>query len=153
MANQYPSQSKLLRTALSTSLRGPSMPDWKLTPSKDLTLWRVSIPVADDSDDDDDDDDLPIHLNNIPKNDKKKLKAVTSRVSDVFGNNPDEKMIHVIVQRPPPGNVTFIPLNLSSDPLKFSLCDHDRFSSNDENKAKKEAAFTRMRPCRLLSFE
>ncbi|KAF9084759.1 hypothetical protein BGX29_002354, partial [Mortierella sp. GBA35] len=66
------------------------------TPSKDLTLWRVSIPVADDSDDDDDDDDLPIHLNNIPKNDKKKLKAVTSRVSDVFGNNPDEKMIHVI---------------------------------------------------------
>jgi len=42
-----------------------------------LTLWRVSIPVAVD-DDDDGDDDLPILLNNVPKNDKKKLKAVTN---------------------------------------------------------------------------
>jgi len=40
--------------------------------SNELTLWRVSIPVVDDSDDDD--DDLPILLNNIPKNDRKKLK-------------------------------------------------------------------------------
>ncbi|KAI1294265.1 hypothetical protein EDD11_008201, partial [Mortierella claussenii] len=64
-----------------------------------LTLWRVSIPVADD---DDDDDELPILLNNIPKNDKKRLKAVANKVTEVFGNEPAEKMILVIVQRPPP---------------------------------------------------
>ncbi|KAG0028023.1 hypothetical protein BGZ82_008641 [Podila clonocystis] len=56
----------------------------------------------DDNDDDNDDDDLPILLNNIPNDNKKKLKAVTNKVSDVFGNEPDEKMIHVIVQRPQP---------------------------------------------------
>ncbi|KAG9061309.1 hypothetical protein KI688_007287 [Linnemannia hyalina] len=65
-----------------------------------LTLWRVSIPVADDNDDDDD-DDLPIHLNNIPKDDKKKLKA-TRELRDVFGDEAAKNMIHIIVQRPPP---------------------------------------------------
>lgn len=58
-----------------------------------LTLWRVSIPVADKNEDNDvdEDSDLPILLNNIPKNDKKKLKTVTNKVSDVFGSEPDEK--------------------------------------------------------------
>ncbi|KAF9314535.1 hypothetical protein BG003_004083 [Podila horticola] len=47
----------------------------------ELTLWRVSIPVADDNDEVDDNNDLPILLNNIPKNDKKKLKAAISELT------------------------------------------------------------------------
>ncbi|KAF9929116.1 hypothetical protein FBU30_001845 [Linnemannia zychae] len=69
----------------------------------ELTLWRVSIPIADDNDDDDEEeDDLPILLNNIPKSDKKRLKAVANKVSEVFDTTPGEKVIRVIVQRPSP---------------------------------------------------
>ncbi|KAG0009098.1 hypothetical protein BGZ81_003632, partial [Podila clonocystis] len=101
-----------------------------------LTLWRVSIPDDDDNNDDDsddhdnddddsddhddrnDDEDSRIHLKNIPKKDKTKLKA-TLDLSDVFepmspeldladdlsaGHQPKPlkktKMIRVIVQRP-----------------------------------------------------
>ncbi|KAF9310054.1 hypothetical protein BG003_008980 [Podila horticola] len=63
----------------------------------ELTLWRVSIP-----DGDDDDDDLPILLDSIPGKDRKKLKA-TRELSDVFNEKPARRMIHIIVQRPPPG--------------------------------------------------
>ncbi|KAF9281165.1 hypothetical protein BGZ74_002447, partial [Mortierella antarctica] len=83
-------------------------PAWfKDLEAEDLILWRVSVLVPIDSDDGDDDDDdnydLPIHLNNIPKDDKKNLKKlVEHKASAVFGNEPDEKTIHVIVQRPPP---------------------------------------------------
>ncbi|KAG0330716.1 hypothetical protein BG000_011552 [Podila horticola] len=62
----------------------------------ELTLWRVSIP-----DGDDDDDDLPILLDSIPGKDRKKLKAARE-VSDIF-IKPARRMIHIIVQRPPPG--------------------------------------------------
>ncbi|KAG0277855.1 hypothetical protein BGZ96_002685 [Linnemannia gamsii] len=69
-----------------------------------LTLWRVSISVAHDNNDDndDDDEDLPILLDNVLKNDKKRLKAVTQKVTDIFGYGPAENTIHIIVQRPPP---------------------------------------------------
>jgi hypothetical protein len=63
-----------------------------------LALWRVSIPDADDVD-----DDLPVLLLNISDNDKKKLKA-TRELSDVFNEKPAKRMIHILVQRPPPGN-------------------------------------------------
>ncbi|KAG0355130.1 hypothetical protein BGZ54_001285 [Gamsiella multidivaricata] len=65
-----------------------------------LTLWRVSIP----DDDDDDDEDLPVLLDNTPAKDKKKLKA-TRELSDVFNENPAKRTIHIIVQRPPPGDL------------------------------------------------
>lgn len=68
----------------------------------ELTLWRVSIPDAVD-DDDDDNEDLPILLDNISGKDRKKLKA-THELSDVFNENPAKRTIHIIVQRPPPGN-------------------------------------------------
>ncbi|KAG0248263.1 hypothetical protein BGZ95_008135, partial [Linnemannia exigua] len=67
-----------------------------------LTLWSVSIPVVDNDDNDDDDEDLPILLDNVLKNDKKRLKAVTQKVTDIFGYGPAENTIHIIIQRPPP---------------------------------------------------
>lgn len=65
--------------------------------AKMLTLWSVSIPVSDD--DDDDDDEVPIYTNNIPKDDRKKLKA-TRELRGVFGVEAAKNMIHIIVQRP-----------------------------------------------------
>ncbi|KAF9376201.1 hypothetical protein CPB97_010991 [Podila verticillata] len=61
----------------------------------ELTLWRVSIP-------DDDDEDLPISLGSVPE--KKKLKA-TSKLSKVFDTELPEDTIHVLVQRPLPGDL------------------------------------------------
>ncbi|KAG0085100.1 hypothetical protein BGZ93_008019 [Podila epicladia] len=61
--------------------------------TKDLTIWRVSIP------NDDDDDDIPILLNNVTS-DKKKLGLAT-RLSKVFPRELPEETIHIIVQRPP----------------------------------------------------
>lgn len=93
----------------------------------ELTLWRVSIPVADDNDEVDDNNDLPILLNNIPKNDKKKLKAVTQKVFNVFGNKHDEKMIHVIVQWPPSGNACRFSLrSITPYASLFIVLDHSR---------------------------
>ncbi|KAG0249364.1 hypothetical protein BGZ95_007572, partial [Linnemannia exigua] len=99
--------------------------------AKDLTLWRVSISVADDNhddnDDDDDDEDLPILLDNVLKNDKKRLKAVTQMVTDVFGYRPVENTIHIIVQRPPQVHAPFPSRALT--PLPGSLSDGSRPSS------------------------
>ena len=81
-------------------LNGDQAPAFRDVAAKDLILWKVLIRIADD-------EDLPILLNNIPKTDKKRLKAVTNTVFDVFGNAPDGKMIHIIVQRPPPGKDLF----------------------------------------------
>ncbi|OAQ22389.1 hypothetical protein K457DRAFT_26120 [Linnemannia elongata AG-77] len=61
----------------------------------DLTLWRVSIS-------DDDDNDLPVLLSSVPE--KKKLNA-TAKFSKVFGIAVPEDTIHVIVQRPPQGDL------------------------------------------------
>ncbi|KAF9323778.1 hypothetical protein BG006_001163, partial [Podila minutissima] len=60
-----------------------------------LTLWLVTIPIADD------DDELPIQLSNVETEDKKKLGPAT-RLSKVFSEDIPEEMIHIIVQRPPP---------------------------------------------------
>ncbi|KAG0054694.1 hypothetical protein BGZ90_005915 [Linnemannia elongata] len=55
--------------------------------AEDLTLWLVSIPIPDG---DDDDDEVSIYINNIPKDDKKKLKA-TRELHHVFGDEPAKK--------------------------------------------------------------
>ncbi|KAF9313348.1 hypothetical protein BG006_004179, partial [Podila minutissima] len=60
--------------------------------AKDLTLWRVSIPITDD-------DDIPILLNNVTSG-KKKLGLAT-RLSKVFPEELPEETVHIIVQRPP----------------------------------------------------
>ncbi|KAF9114040.1 hypothetical protein BGX30_006735, partial [Mortierella sp. GBA39] len=59
-----------------------------------LTLWRVSIP------DDDDDDEVPILLDSVSTEDKKKLRA-TRELSEVFTDKLPKSTIHIIVQRPP----------------------------------------------------
>jgi hypothetical protein len=86
-----------------------------------LTLWRVSIPV----DDDDDDDEHPILLDEVSM--KKKLRG-TRRLNLALKLKPEnidlpddtymsgdtdssrdiflpEGTIHIIVERPPPGNI------------------------------------------------
>ncbi|KAF8944218.1 hypothetical protein BGZ47_004524, partial [Haplosporangium gracile] len=65
--------------------------------SKDLALWRVSIPIVDDN------DELPILLDNVADKDKKKLDP-TDDVSEVFPSRDKlpKKTIHVIIRQPPP---------------------------------------------------
>ena len=60
-----------------------------------LTLWKVSIPVAPKS------ERKKISLADVPS--KEELDE-TDDISDVFKEKPPKKTIHVIVQRPPPGN-------------------------------------------------
>jgi len=81
--------------------------------AKDLTLWRVSIPV-----DDDDNDDIPIPLDSVPE--KKRLKA-TTRLSKVFDTELPEDTIHIIVQRPPRGNASFFHLNYTLNVSLFII--------------------------------
>jgi len=94
--------------------------------AKELTLWRVSI-----LDDDNGEEDFPILLDNISGKDRKKLRA-TSELSDVFEETPPKKTIHIIVQRPPQGNVnplTLIPLfHFSSLNSHASLLQHSSYS-------------------------
>ncbi|KAF9272348.1 hypothetical protein BGZ88_004900 [Linnemannia elongata] len=98
-----------------------SKPVWfKDVEAEDLTLWPVSIPIPDD---DDDDDEVSIYINNIPKDDKKKLKA-TRGLHRVFGDEPAKNMIHVIVQRPPPVHTPV--LARATTPLLSHLSDSSR---------------------------
>ncbi|KAG0033750.1 hypothetical protein BGZ83_004264, partial [Gryganskiella cystojenkinii] len=85
---------------LKVAIKLKKAPEFDNIAADKLILWKVSIPVSDD----DDDDEVPIHLNNIPKDEKnkpKKLKA-TRKLRDIFGDKADENMIHVIVERPQP---------------------------------------------------
>ncbi|KAF9271241.1 hypothetical protein BGZ74_006306, partial [Mortierella antarctica] len=73
-------------------VNGDQAPAFKDVASKDLTLWRVSIPINDD--------EVPILLNSVPDKDKKKLGPAT-RLSKVFPEDLPEETVHIIVQRPP----------------------------------------------------
>ncbi|KAG0345523.1 hypothetical protein BG005_001273, partial [Podila minutissima] len=64
--------------------------------AKDLTLWRVSIPVVAV------DKHKPIVLNEFES--ATELDP-TDDVSDIFAEQPPKKTIHIIVQRPPPGDL------------------------------------------------
>ncbi|KAG0365754.1 hypothetical protein BGX24_003978 [Mortierella sp. AD032] len=78
----------LLKTALT--------PQFDDLPAKDLTLWRVSIPLAPKKDRKD------ISLGDVPL--KEELDE-TDDLSDVFPDKLPKKTIHIIVQRPPPGDL------------------------------------------------
>ncbi|KAF9412824.1 hypothetical protein BGZ76_005128, partial [Entomortierella beljakovae] len=113
-SNAFPVEIEPTKTigSLKDKIKLAQSPDFDDIVAKSLTLWQVLIPIAEDNDDDDEEEyDLPIHLNNIPKSDRKRLKAVANQVSEVFKTNPYEKVIHVIVQRPPP-----VPQQLARSP-------------------------------------
>ncbi|KAF8909058.1 hypothetical protein BGZ58_006036, partial [Dissophora ornata] len=61
--------------------------------AKDLTLWRVEVPLAPLQ------DRKPIVLNEV---DSATELDPTDDLADVFEVQPPKKRIHVIVQRPPP---------------------------------------------------
>ncbi|KAF9580333.1 hypothetical protein BGW38_003059, partial [Lunasporangiospora selenospora] len=82
----------LIKTALA--------PQFNDIAAKDLSLWRVSLPIV-DNEDDDDENETSILLGNVNKKDKKKLGPAT-RLSKVFPEELPEETIHIIVQRPPP---------------------------------------------------
>ncbi|KAF9945903.1 hypothetical protein BGZ72_000878 [Mortierella alpina] len=63
-----------------------------------LNLWRVSIPIIEDS------DKVPILLNNVPDKERKKLGPATLLL--MYLVQPPEETIHIVVQRPLSGNVS-----------------------------------------------
>ena len=63
--------------------------------ANNLTIWQVSVPVTED-------DKVPIKLDGLDE--KKKLMPTDDR-SDVFIEKPSKKTVHIIVQRPPRGNL------------------------------------------------
>ncbi|KAF9415354.1 hypothetical protein BGZ94_000118 [Podila epigama] len=83
---------------LKDAIKDKKAPRFDDVAADELTLWRVSIP---DADDDENDEESPVLLDSIPSKDKKKLKA-THDLSDVFKETPPKKTIHIIVQRPAP---------------------------------------------------
>jgi hypothetical protein len=89
--------------SLKDAIKAKKTPRFDDVAADELNLWSVSIPVSDD----DDDDEISVYINNIPKDDKKKLKA-TRELLGVFGNEAPKNMIHIIVQRPPPGNAALL---------------------------------------------
>ncbi|KAG0005725.1 hypothetical protein BGZ80_005404, partial [Entomortierella chlamydospora] len=80
-----------LKDAIKTALS----PQFDDITAKDLTLWRVSIPITEDN------DNIPILLNNVANKDKKKPGPAT-HLSKVFTSELPEETINIIVQRPPP---------------------------------------------------
>ncbi|KAF8931909.1 hypothetical protein BGZ47_011637, partial [Haplosporangium gracile] len=82
-SNAFPVEIEATKTIgdLKELIKTKKTNDFQDVDADKLTLWRVSISVADDNNDDNDDDneDLPILLDNVLKNDKKRLMAVTQK--------------------------------------------------------------------------
>ncbi|OAQ22282.1 hypothetical protein K457DRAFT_345649 [Linnemannia elongata AG-77] len=86
---------------LKDAIKSKKTPRFDDVAADELTLWRVSIPL-------------------VPKKDRKdiSLGEVSSKeeldetddLSDVFQDKLPKKTIHIIVQRPPPGNSTHLSL-------------------------------------------
>jgi len=81
--------------ALKDLIKTKKTPRFDDVAADELTLWRVSIPIADD------DDEVSIQFNNVATEDKKKLGPAT-RLSKVFSGDLPEETIHILVRRPPP---------------------------------------------------
>ncbi|KAF9308194.1 hypothetical protein BG003_011449, partial [Podila horticola] len=84
-SNAFPVEIESTKTIddLKDLIKNKKTPRFDDIAADELTLWRVSIPDADD----DDDDDLPILLDNIPGKDRKKPKT-TRELSDIFNEKP-----------------------------------------------------------------
>ncbi|KAF9314603.1 hypothetical protein BG003_003981, partial [Podila horticola] len=98
-SNAFPVEIESTKTIgdLKDLIKTKKTPEFDDIAADKLTLWRVTIPITDD------DNETPILLNNVTK---KKLGPLT-RLSKVFPEDiPEESIIHIIVQRPPPGVVS-----------------------------------------------
>ncbi|KAI7825711.1 hypothetical protein BC939DRAFT_124815 [Gamsiella multidivaricata] len=87
---------------LKSLIKAKKTPKFDDLAADNLTLWRVSVPVVAAS------IRSAVFLNEI---DSKTELSPTNDVSDVFPNTPAKKTVHIIVQRPRPGNtsrVTFL---------------------------------------------
>ncbi|KAF9432465.1 hypothetical protein BGZ76_010776 [Entomortierella beljakovae] len=84
--------------ALKKAIKGEKPNDLKEIDADKLILYKVSIPMGDDNDDQ---NEQPVYLKDHRSNAKKigAMKAGT-RISVVFGTDPPENTIHVILQRP-----------------------------------------------------
>ncbi|KAG0327580.1 hypothetical protein BG000_000894, partial [Podila horticola] len=97
-SNAFPVEIESTKTIgdLRDLIKTKKTPEFDDIAADKLILWRVTIPITDD------DNEIPILLNNVTS-DKKKLGPAT-RLSKVFPEELPEETIHIIVQRPPPGN-------------------------------------------------
>ncbi|KAG0337738.1 hypothetical protein BG000_005031 [Podila horticola] len=77
---------------LKNLIKAALSPQFNDNAAKDLTLWRVSIPVVPAN------KTNPINLTDIISATQ---LAPTDDISDVFQDQPPKKTIHIIVQRPP----------------------------------------------------
>ncbi|KAG0249013.1 hypothetical protein BG011_009675, partial [Mortierella polycephala] len=77
-------------------IKSKKTPDFDDSAASQLVLWKVSIPTANDKGN----ENYVITLNALNTKEKKELLPADD-LSEVFGNNPPENTIHVIVQRPP----------------------------------------------------
>jgi hypothetical protein len=91
---------------LKDAIKTKQSPDFDNLVASNLTLWRVSIPLVPKKDRKD------ISLSDVPL--KEELDE-TDDHSDVFPVKLPKKTIHIIVQRPPPGNAN-------------TLCSHWHFA-------------------------
>ncbi|KAK3812540.1 MAG: hypothetical protein J3R72DRAFT_498661 [Linnemannia gamsii] len=103
-----------LKDAIKTKIPGT----FKGVDAKDLTLWRVSIPLVPRKDRKD------ISLSDVPL--KEELDE-TDDLSEVFPDKLPKKTIHIIVQRPPPLHAP-VP-SRASTPLPGYLSDSSRPST------------------------
>jgi hypothetical protein len=79
-------------------VNGNQGPAFREVATKDLILWRVSIPVNAKGN--------AIILDNVAEIDKEKM-APTDDVGEVFKETPPKKTIHIIIQVPQRGNECF----------------------------------------------
>ncbi|KAF9981416.1 hypothetical protein BGZ65_003976 [Modicella reniformis] len=108
MENQLPTRSLSRSTIgdLKKLIKTAPCPQFDDVTAKDLTLWRVSIPVV-----------AANKHNPIVRNEVESSTELdpTDDVSDVFPDNPPKKTVHIIVQRPPQGTpiqLKYVPKDL-----------------------------------------
>ncbi|KAG0039332.1 hypothetical protein BGZ83_002824, partial [Gryganskiella cystojenkinii] len=83
---------------LKKAIKDEKTPRFDDAAADELTLWKVSIIVVSKK------DRKEISLADVPSTSKEELDE-TDDVSDVFEVQPPKKTIHIIVQRPPPGDL------------------------------------------------
>ncbi|KAG0195634.1 hypothetical protein BGX28_000948, partial [Mortierella sp. GBA30] len=115
MFNAFPVSTTTTTTIgeLKKVIKAEKTPEFDDLAADKLTLWRVTVAIADDN------EELPILLDNLRE--KKKLSPATRIFSKMFTEELPEETIHIIIQRPPPVDATLparvsTPLSVDSRP-------------------------------------